>query len=274
MLANGTSVEALPAAEIIDLGDVRTASARVLESAGKAADGWIGRTVNRRFSRAVSRVLLDWDVRPNTVTLANAVLACIMTVCLWQGGVAGLAIGGALYQLVSMADGIDGEIARMTHRSSRSGAMLDTATDMLANLGFVVGVIVGVDKTYGGIGRTMAMVITGSMVGAIVLMVVLTRMGPGLGSFDVLRHAMKSRLGERTWFARLVMQIETLFRRDAYVLIFASLCVAGLAWLVPPLLALGSVMWLLAIIWCAPLIVGDREGRLLPDHLRVMGSGK
>jgi CDP-L-myo-inositol myo-inositolphosphotransferase len=44
-----------------------------------------------------------------------------------------------LFQLASIAEGIDGEIARATHRTSARGASLDSVTDGFTNCGFLLG---------------------------------------------------------------------------------------------------------------------------------------
>jgi CDP-L-myo-inositol myo-inositolphosphotransferase len=51
-----------------------------------------------------------------------------------------LLAGAALFQLASIADGIDGEIARATFRSSKRGASWDSAVDAVTNAGFFIGV--------------------------------------------------------------------------------------------------------------------------------------
>jgi CDP-L-myo-inositol myo-inositolphosphotransferase len=63
-----------------------------------------------------------------------------MAMCLFSGEPSGLVLGALLFQLASIIDGVDGEIARATFRTSRSGSMLDSLTDAATNLAFFAGV--------------------------------------------------------------------------------------------------------------------------------------
>ncbi len=119
------------------------AARRIVTATSKPGDGIVSRHLNRPISQAISRVLLRWPaVRPVHATLLNAALAVAMLACLLAGGATGLIAGALLFQAASIADGIDGEIARATYRTSASGARLDSLIDAATNLGFVGGVIV------------------------------------------------------------------------------------------------------------------------------------
>ena len=48
-----------------------------------------------------------------------------------------------------MIDGVDGEIARATYRSSVRGATLDTSVDMATNLSFYLGFTLAMGRFYG-----------------------------------------------------------------------------------------------------------------------------
>ena len=193
----------------------------------------------------------------------------VMVAVLSHGGYWWLAAGGVLYQAVSVIDCVDGDIARVTFRTSRQGSALDTAFDMLANLGFVAGLTLGLVRTYG---MSQLYIAGGLVIEAAIcmmLMTLLVRLGPRRGSFDVLRSALAVKLADRPRLQRAVLTAEKLFKRDFYALFAGSLCFCGLAWLVPQLGIAGVFIWLLAIVWCAPEIVADKEGALLPAHLKT-----
>jgi phosphatidylglycerophosphate synthase len=167
-----------------------------------------------------------------------------------------------------MVDCVDGDIARVTFQTSRSGATLDTAFDVLANAGFAIGLTVGITRTYGSGYLYYAAAMLGIGITCVVLLTFLIRQGPRRGSFDVLRAALNERLAARPVLHQVVMTAEKAFKRDVYALVMALLCLAGLAWTIPQIAVGGLGIWLLAIVWCAPLIAGDTSGRLLPAHLR------
>lgn len=253
---------------IIAAGSPEAVTWAILLASLKPGEGWVGRHINRPISFRMSAFLMRWDVSPNWVTWFTLALAVAMAVILGVGGVAALALGGLLYQAVSVIDCVDGDIARVTYRTSRSGAALDTACDMVANLGFVVGMTTGVVRTYGAHHLDTALVLIGVMLSSIALMTLLVRIGPQRGSFDVLRNALERRLAGRVRLQAFVLAAERMFKRDFYVMVLCLLCLTGLAWTIPGLMLAAATIWLLAILWCSPLIAGDKAGELLPAHLK------
>lgn len=250
-------------------GPPRAITWKILLASMKPGEGWFGRNINRPISFRVSALLLRTDISPNAVTWFTFALAMVMVAVLSHGGYWWLAGGGALYQAVSVIDCIDGDIARVTYRTSHFGSVLDTAFDMLANLGFVAGLTLGLVHTYG---MSQLYVAGGLVILAAIcmmLMTLLVRLGPRRGSFDVLRSAIAVKLADRPRLRKAVLTAEKIFKRDFYALFAGSLCLSGLAWLVPQLGIAGVFIWLLAILWCAPAIVADKEGALLPAHLKA-----
>ena len=128
---------ALGLGEVVDLARPGHAARRILQATAKPSDGVISRWINRPVSQRISAALLFAlpGVRPWHMTLAVAAVAIIMVLALLTGGAAGLIWGGVLFQVASVLDGVDGEIARATYRSSPAGAVLDTRVDMLTNIG-------------------------------------------------------------------------------------------------------------------------------------------
>ena len=263
-----------PPAALHDGSDYYTAAPaseigwRIMTGSMKPGEGWVGRNINRPISFRIASFLLRFDISPNPVTWFTLGLAVVMSVLLSLGGPLWLAVGGALYQAVSVIDCVDGDIARVSYQRSRNGAAFDTACDMLANMGFVVGVTIGIVRTYGTLHLevALAMVVVAAL--CIAAMTLLVRAGPGKGSFDVLRAALTLRLAQRPLLGKVVLTGEKMFKRDFYALLAAVLCVSGLAWVIPQAGLVGVIIWLLAIVWCAPLIAGDKHGALLPAHLR------
>ncbi|MFN4020864.1 MAG: CDP-alcohol phosphatidyltransferase family protein [Erythrobacter sp.] len=113
----------------------------ILRATVKPSDGIVSRRINRPLSRALSALLLrSGSVRPGHATMLTALAALAMLACLLAfPSPAGLAAGAVLFQIASVIDGVDGEIARATFRSSRAGASLDSLVDALTNVGFLGG---------------------------------------------------------------------------------------------------------------------------------------
>ena len=107
----------------------------------KPTDGVVSRLLNRRISTRISL----WLARrrrppsPDAVSVAAAALVAAAGP-LWAAGHPVLA--GVAAQAGSILDGVDGEIARLTGRQSRAGALLDTVLDRLADIALLAGMAV------------------------------------------------------------------------------------------------------------------------------------
>lgn len=114
--------------------DIRACARRFLVQSGKSQDGLVSRYLNRPISRALSHWLLKLPLLPTTWSLSIFVLPLLASVFFLQGTAAGFIIGCAIFQLYSILDGCDGEIARAKFQQSESGRRLDSLCDLLGNL--------------------------------------------------------------------------------------------------------------------------------------------
>src|SRR3954454_4265394 len=125
--------------------DRRRAIGNLVDRYGaKRADGPVARTLNRPLSMLVSRRLLATRLGPNPITVANLALLMISGALLALGRrePAFLIAGGVLVQLSSALDGVDGEIARVSRRTSQLGAVLDAVCDRYGDLAVLLGVAI------------------------------------------------------------------------------------------------------------------------------------
>src|SRR3954449_10339410 len=113
--------------------DHRNGSRHLLRATGKPLDGAIAARLNRTLSqRVVTPALLALFPRitPNQVTL----IAFAVVVAAAAGFSMGSTVAAALLvALASVLDGSDGEVARLTYRSSPYGAFLDAVLDRAAD---------------------------------------------------------------------------------------------------------------------------------------------
>lgn len=119
---------------------LQAAAREIVRSTSKPSDGIVSRHCNRPFSQAASGVLLRFTwIRPGHASLLTLLTAVLMLTCLMTGTQGGLIAGAVLFQIASIVDGIDGEIARATFRSSKAGASLDSIIDAFTNVAFLAG---------------------------------------------------------------------------------------------------------------------------------------
>ena len=115
---------------------------------GKSQDGIVSRFLNRPISRRITRLLLRFPITPNIWTMSIFPLLIVAFLFLLRGDYAGFVIGCAIFQVYSILDGCDGEIARAKNLVSKSGAKLDTLCDTVGNLLLVIGVGFGLRVQY------------------------------------------------------------------------------------------------------------------------------
>jgi len=97
----------------------------------KETDGIISRYINRKISIRITCFLINRNisVSPNSITLITTIIGIISSIIAYYSPI----IGGLLIQLTSIIDGVDGEYARITNRTSREGAFLDSVMDRIVD---------------------------------------------------------------------------------------------------------------------------------------------
>jgi len=119
---------------------LREADRLLLLATAKPQDGLFSRTFNRPISRSITRFLIRFAwIEPLHATAGTALIAVAMLAALLGLPAHGAVIGAVLFQAASIFDGVDGEIARATFRTSPAGARLDSLIDAATNLAFVAG---------------------------------------------------------------------------------------------------------------------------------------
>ena len=105
-------------------------------SLGKDADGPVSRWLNRPLSTRLSMALAPLRPSPDLVSLVAFALGLAGAALLAAGQ--GLA-GALLVHASSVADGIDGEMARLQLRGGPRGALLDGVLDRVADAAVLAG---------------------------------------------------------------------------------------------------------------------------------------
>lgn len=147
---------AAPAAEVplgafLDArGGAAARSAEILYARlAKDNDGYIAK-FDRTLSIAITRLLLPFPVTPNHVTTAGLIFGLLGAWWLAAPS-ARLQFDGALILwFCCLLDGCDGEIARLKHMSSPSGADYDVWADHFAHLATFVALPIGVARLHPG----------------------------------------------------------------------------------------------------------------------------
>jgi phosphatidylglycerophosphate synthase len=121
----------------------RRSAWRLLKASGKPQDGWLSRHVHRKISRVFSYVFLQLGLSANVATVLTFAVGALGAWLMAQTSHATMIAGALLYWGSSIADGIDGEMARLTMTESAFGEQLDTGVDQATHLLALAGAGVG-----------------------------------------------------------------------------------------------------------------------------------
>jgi len=107
----------------------------------KPTDGVVSRHLNRHISTRISKYLVRTPLTPNHVTLITFASGLLAAWFVAAGDYWSVFWGAMLFQLSSILDGCDGEVAKLTFSESKYGSWLDTITDNLTYVAFFGGVV-------------------------------------------------------------------------------------------------------------------------------------
>ncbi|MEY2489924.1 MAG: hypothetical protein QOC70_1866 [Verrucomicrobiota bacterium] len=261
-------VESLPcwrrgAWEYIAQGDqIDAIEVRFLRGSGKAQDGFVSRYLNRPISRVVTRLLLRFPSTPNAWTLFIFPIPVVASLILLHGTYWSFLWGIVLFQVFSVLDGCDGELARAKFLESERGRRLDDLFDVLSNILLVVGLGFGLSRQANLAGHSRSFyVIEGLIAGALIAVnefyLVSRSSGVDEGKSESLGGALYPRhreLVERSGMLflgeKVVLWLIQLTKRDVAMLFFVLLAAIGQpAWILHLLFFVTAIG--LALAWRA-----------------------
>ena len=238
--------------------NLRQARSRLFKWLTKDSDGFVSKTLNRPLSTLFSKFFADYPISPIYFTAVTALLAAVMTYALLIGGESGILWGCLLYHAASVADGIDGEIARAKFQSSLKGAKLDTTIDMITNILFMGTMSYALWHTYGDQYLTLGFYIVALAISGVLMMTMLLYFGPGGGRFDILATTIRANYLDRPVLLRIFNFCNYCLKRDAFAFIFAVFGVLGFGRHIPDFLIVGLIVWNLAILFNARTILRSK----------------
>jgi hypothetical protein len=223
--------------------EISSAERWLLRGSGKSRDGFVSRYLNRPISRTVSQFLLKTSMTPNLWTVLITAFPLIGFLFLIRGTYLGFVIGALLFNLHSILDGCDGEIARAKYLDSEKGPGVDAIGDLISLLLFSIGLGLGLFR--GAPSHTVGpWVFLGEGVLAFVFLALrigpdhvldLLRRGPAAAVFSQNDERLR-RSGGRVFGDRFTSWAFELTKRDVVFSAFLVGAVLGLAQLVLHLL--------------------------------------
>lgn len=224
----------------------------LLRRTGKSYDGLVSRYLNRPVSRFVSRFLLHLPVTPNQWTVFILLFPAASCFFFSRGTYMGFVLGAACYQLHSILDGCDGEIARIKYLDSKRGPGIDSLGDLIALLLLVVGLSIGLFNSSTAAGHWVFLI-----EGIIAFILIAIRLGRN--TRDLLARGMEAvrsseheellqESGNRFFGRALYSIISAIARRDVIFVVFLLMALLGLASWIMHFLFIYSVVAMLLLL--------------------------
>jgi len=223
--------------------DVDAAERKLLAQWPKETDGPVSRRINRPLSTRITRRIAGTGITPNQVSVATLLVSLVGAGLAAVGGYFAWLGTGVLVQLASILDGVDGEVAILTHRASRRGEWVDTVCDNVSYVAFLVGLSVGVWRAemhpvylWGGVVGVVAATLS---IANIKLYLLRTK---DSGSARAVKYGYEGGDGV---FSRLLQAAHYLGKRDVFSFLFLVLAVVGQLPLALPMVGAGAGLLLL-----------------------------
>ncbi|MDN7715380.1 CDP-alcohol phosphatidyltransferase family protein [Burkholderia gladioli] len=132
------------------------------------------RTWDARLARRLVTPLVDTPVTPNHLTTLRLMIGLAGAVCLAQGGFGWINAGALLIVLSNFVDHTDGELARISGKTSKIGHFYDLASDAVITVALFVCMGAGIVAQGGHMFASP--VLLGTVAGAAVALIFFLRM--------------------------------------------------------------------------------------------------
>ena len=237
----------------------------------KPQDGFVSRFLNRPISSLITRLLVKFPIHPSAFTASIFVLPVVAGVFLMRGDYLSVLLGAAIFQVFSILDGCDGEIARARNLESKFGERLDNVCDFLGSLVYVLALGSGLHHFKEGV--VCALLITANEL--------VLRFGTGAKrvasedfheSFYARHHGMIGHSGLLDLGERFVWWLFQLTKRDVAIFFFLVLALLNLSiWILHLWTIAAGVSLIISAIATARLANG-RSDAIAPNRDGDFGS--
>lgn len=232
---------------------VPEAEAWLLRGLVKEAEGFMSRHVERRISLALTRRLASTRVTPNAMTLVSVGVGLLGAPFFLSSAPASQLTGALLLLSHSILDGCDGELARLKFQESRVGSLLDFWGDNMVHVAIMASIAVGWSRAVDALWPLA--------LGAVAVTSVLLTAG-----FVYRRTRQPTAVagplfppGGRHGASRWARMADLLARRD-FIYLVVLLAAAGKSSWFLVLAAVGTPIFLLALVWLARAEARPRGG--------------
>jgi len=147
MLRSAPAVPARSVAVLVDSSQqAREAERDLWASLESTLDGFVDKYFNRPLARPMSKVLVHTPVTPNQVSVVSLTLGFVAVAVFCRGTYLDFVVGAAIFQVSTILDCLDGDLARAVFKESRLGKWLDIIGDQVVHAALFVGIAYGVHR--------------------------------------------------------------------------------------------------------------------------------
>ena len=131
------------ACRVADADAARQAERALWASLTSGSDGLVDRVFNRPCGRPLAKLLAHTSVSPNAVTLVSFAFGYAAAWYFAIGTYAAVVFAAVLFQLSTIVDCVDGDLARVLFKESSFGKWLDLAGDQVVHVAVFAAIAVG-----------------------------------------------------------------------------------------------------------------------------------
>ena len=197
----------------------------------KNVSGWVSKNINSKISIPVSKILIKFNIHPNTITFF---VGCLGISCGYFYATNNPFIGAIILQLSTILDRCDGEVARIKLKESKFGQWFDTALDQLSYFSMFIGIAICLNNpNYFSLSNINIIIKQFSIINVLLYIIFITTV-----LFFMIRRTSNGSLAyypgevdkrvpikERSFFYRVISKYRFMLKREFFspAMIFGSL---------------------------------------------------
>ncbi len=219
----------------------------LLNSCRKDTDGFVSRHFNRYLSTFISGYLVKTPLTANQFTIFVLVLGLLSGYLAACGTYTSFLVAGILFNLTSILDGVDGEIAKLKYSASKLGQWLDTICDNVTYVVFTIGTVVGLYRTHHPMINILGPLAVFGVVGLLAVMYFYILKFSDSGSLLAVQKDFTDDQNAGI-LMRFFAKLHVVIKRDFFATLFLVLAVLGKPHIIVTLLTLATNIALLVIL--------------------------
>lgn len=248
-------------------GDFKRGETLAKETIIRNTGGVIAKKVNKRVSIPISLLLARTRIHPNYLTVFNMGIGFLSAYFLIKNTYWYIVLGGFFFQLASVFDGVDGEVAKFTFTVSKIGGWLDTISDNGTLFLFLAASSYLYFLNFTGC--LAIAIIAGLFIGLVTLLIAMVtylKKYSDSGSLVAYDREFLQKLPHEDPLVALVNRLKYITKKEFFALFLFLFCLTGRIDLIIPLIAV--------ILVAGALILQILNLRYLKDFPSLSGESE